>query len=73
MQRSFQDLFPNVQLSPARLAVFGGFIGAMAALAGLRLLGEPLAAAIAPMPAYAAVLIATAAGAAIGWTKHRNG
>jgi hypothetical protein len=72
MQRSFQDLFPNLKVTPIRAAAFGAFVGAMAALAACRLLGDAFIGAIAPMPAYLAVLIAISAGAAISWAKTRN-
>jgi hypothetical protein len=73
MQLSFQDLFPNVGVTPARAAAFGAAIGGMAALAGFSLLGDALADAIAPMPVTALVVIAEVAGAAIAWKTHRNG
>jgi hypothetical protein len=72
MQRSFQDLFPNVQVTPARAAAFGAAIGGLAALMVLRVAGEAVADAAAPMPAYGLVIAAEVVGAAVAWAKARR-
>ncbi len=72
MRQTLSNFLPDVRVTPDRAAAFGAAIGGLAAIALYSVLGDLVADLAAPMPAYAVVVIAEVAGAAIAWTKVRR-